>query len=125
MLAKDLASDNEKAGCKSLDFGVKRLVLFRRFLKMLKRALRPAAFALFLTFALLAGAEICRAQGGAIADKTKEAQKLPGFFNLYWDAKAGKLWLDVDKWNTEFLYQSGLKAGVGSNDIGLDRGQMG
>jgi len=60
-----------------------------------------------------------------IADKTREAQKLPGYFNLYWDAKQGKLWLEIDKWDTEFLYQSSLPAGVGSNDIGLDRGQLG
>jgi hypothetical protein len=52
-------------------------------------------------------------------------QKWAGYFNLYWDAKQGKLWLEIDKWGTEFLYQSGLPAGIGSNDIGLDRGQLG
>jgi hypothetical protein len=52
-------------------------------------------------------------------------EKKPGYFNLYWDAKQGKLWLEIDKWNSEFLYQSGLPAGIGSNDIGLDRGQLG
>jgi len=69
-----------------------------------------------------------RAQAPApatIAEKVKDAQKLPGYFNLYWDVKQGKLWLEIDKWNTEFLYQSSLPAGVGSNDIGLDRGQLG
>jgi hypothetical protein len=35
------------------------------------------------------------------------------------------LWLEIDKWGTDFLYQSGLPAGIGSNDIGLDRGQLG
>lgn len=60
-----------------------------------------------------------------IAEKTAGSQKLAGYFNLYWDAKQGKLWLEIDKWGTEFLYQSGLSAGVGSNDIGLDRGQLG
>jgi uncharacterized protein DUF4953/uncharacterized protein DUF5117 len=60
-----------------------------------------------------------------IAEKTAGAQKLPGYFNLFWDAKQGKLWLEIDKWSSEFLYQSGLSAGVGSNDIGLDRGQLG
>ena len=65
------------------------------------------------------------AQTATIAEKTKDAQKLAGYFNLYWDAKAGKLWLEIDKWDAEFLYQSSLAAGVGSNDIGLDRGQMG
>src|SRR6202000_1302581 len=61
----------------------------------------------------------------SIAEKTKDATKLAGYFNIYWDARAGKLWLEIDKWNTEFLYQTSLPAGVGSNDIGLDRGQMG
>jgi hypothetical protein len=70
-------------------------------------------------------APVTSAQAGTIAEKSKDAQKLPGYFNLYWDAKAGKLWLEIDKWGTEFLYQSGLTAGVGSNDIGLDRGQLG
>jgi len=61
----------------------------------------------------------------SIATKVAGARALPGFFNLYWDEKQGKLWLEIDKWQTEFLYQSGLSAGVGSNDIGLDRGQLG
>ena len=60
-----------------------------------------------------------------IAEKTGGMERLAGYFNLYWDAKQGKLWLEIDKWNSEFLYQSGLPAGVGSNDIGLDRGQLG
>jgi hypothetical protein len=60
-----------------------------------------------------------------IAEKTAGAAKLAGYFTLYWDAKAGKLWLEIDTWGTEFLYQSSLPAGIGSNDIGLDRGQLG
>ena len=60
-----------------------------------------------------------------IAEKTTSAQKLPGYFKLYWDAKQGKLWLEIDKWSSEFLYQTSLPAGIGSNDIGLDRGQLG
>src|SRR5258708_4112722 len=71
----------------------------------------------------LAGPETPAA--ATIAEKTAGAQKLAGYFNLYWDAKQGKLWLEIDKWGSEFLYQSGLPAGVGSNDIGLDRGQLG
>jgi hypothetical protein len=71
-----------------------------------------------------AGADDAKAPA-TIAEKTAGAQKLTGYFNLYWDAKTGKLWLEIDKWGTEFLYQSALPAGVGSNDIGLDRGQLG
>ncbi len=64
-------------------------------------------------------------QTPTISAKTATAKKLPGYFDLYWDAKQGKLWLAIDKWSAEFLYQSSLAAGVGSNDIGLDRGQLG
>src|ERR1700675_4401753 len=60
-----------------------------------------------------------------IAEKTAGMDKLSGFFPVYWDAKAGKMWLEIDKWNTEFLYIESLPAGIGSNDIGLDRGQLG
>src|SRR3984893_5406851 len=61
----------------------------------------------------------------SIAEKTKSMEKMAGYFNIYWDAEQGKLWLEIDKWGTEFLYQSSMPAGIGSNDIGLDRGQLG
>ena len=61
----------------------------------------------------------------AIAEKVAGMQKFPGYFPFYWDARAGKIWLEVDKWNIEFLYVESLPAGIGSNDIGLDRGQLG
>jgi hypothetical protein len=60
-----------------------------------------------------------------IADKVAGMEKFPGYFPFYWDARAGKLWLEIDKWNSEFLYVESLPAGLGSNDIGLDRGQLG
>src|SRR5262245_44025163 len=53
----------------------------------------------------------------SIAAKVAGMRALPGFFPLYWDDKEGKLWLEIDRWQSEFLYQSGLAAGVGSNDI--------
>src|SRR5215510_9977564 len=61
----------------------------------------------------------------SLSEKVAGMEKFPGFFPFYWDAKAGKLWLEIDKWNTEFLYVESLPAGIGSNDIGLDRGQLG
>ena len=60
-----------------------------------------------------------------ITEKTADMEKLPGYFTFYWDAGEGKVWLEIDKWDTEFLYVNSLPAGVGSNDIGLDRGQLG
>jgi len=61
----------------------------------------------------------------SIEQKVAGMEKLPGFFTYYWDAREGKIWLQVDKWDTEFLYVESLPNGVGSNDIGLDRGQPG
>lgn len=65
------------------------------------------------------------AQSVSIKDKTKGLEKTEGYFDYYWDEAKGKLWLEVDKINEEFLYVNSLAAGVGSNDIGLDRGQLG
>jgi hypothetical protein len=64
-------------------------------------------------------------QAQSISEKVKDMQKFPGFFTFYWDANTGNIWLEIDKWNTEFLYVEALPAGIGSNDIGLDRGQLG
>ena len=61
----------------------------------------------------------------SIQEKTRGMEKFPGFFADYWDAREGKIWLEVDNWNKEFLYVESLPNGVGSNDIGLDRGQPG
>jgi hypothetical protein len=80
----------------------------------------------FLLFLLLIGFVSAQAQKPqTIAEKVAGMQKFPGFFPFYWDNKTGKIWLEIDKWNTEFLYVESLPAGIGSNDIGLDRGQLG
>ena len=50
---------------------------------------------------------------------------MPGFLPLHYEEKTGKLWMEVSRWNTDLLYYPSLPAGVGSNDIGLDRGQLG
>lgn len=56
---------------------------------------------------------------------TTGMKKYAGFVDFWWDTKAGKIWLEIDQLDTEFLYVNSLPAGVGSNDIGLDRGQLG
>jgi hypothetical protein len=84
----------------------------------------------FLMFAAIAPAQNSASEKQhkappTIGEKTSGMQKLPGFFTYYWDASDGKLWLQIDKWNTQFLYYETLPNGVGSNDVGLDRGQPG
>ena len=60
-----------------------------------------------------------------IEEKTKDLKKYEGFFNFYWDENAGKIWIEVNRFDTEFLYVQSLPAGLGSNDVGLDRGLLG
>ncbi|WP_411767457.1 zinc-dependent metalloprotease [Winogradskyella sp. A3E31] len=48
-----------------------------------------------------------------------------GFFDFYYDDSEDKIYLKVDKLETDFLYVNSLATGVGSNDIGLDRGKLG
>lgn len=55
----------------------------------------------------------------------KNVKDFIGFFNFSYDQSYDKIYLMVDKIDHEFLYVSSLATGVGSNDIGLDRGQLG
>ncbi|HEY6332924.1 MAG TPA: DUF5117 domain-containing protein [Blastocatellia bacterium] len=61
----------------------------------------------------------------SISEKTAPFHKMDGYIPLYWDDVGGKMYMEISRFNTEFLYQVSLPAGVGSNDIGLDRGQLG
>lgn len=60
-----------------------------------------------------------------IAEKTSSMEKYEGFFDFWWDEAEGKIWLEVDKIDEEVIYVNSLAAGLGSNDIGLDRSQLG
>ncbi len=75
----------------------------------------------------LPGAAYAQADGGlpAIESHTAGFERFDGFFPLYWDDDAGTLWLEIGHLGDEVLYVNALAAGVGSNDIGLDRGQLG
>jgi Met-zincin/Domain of unknown function (DUF5117) len=59
-----------------------------------------------------------------IEERTAGLKKMDGFFPLYWDEAAGRLWMEVSKLDTEVLYSTGFGAGLGSNDIGIDRGAL-
>ena len=65
--------------------------------------------------------------GAVLADDLAlgEYEALPGFVDLWWDEDAGRLLMRVDEFDVPFLYQTSLPRGVGSNDLGLDRGQLG
>ncbi|MFN4976858.1 MAG: zinc-dependent metalloprotease [Bacteroidota bacterium] len=61
----------------------------------------------------------------SIAEKSKGLAKFEGFLPFYRDDANGKIWLEINQLNTELLYVMSLPAGLGSNDIGLDRGLLG
>ena len=52
-------------------------------------------------------------------------EKYTGLFDFYYDKDNDKIYLEVTNLEKEFLYVYSLSNGVGSNDIGLDRGQLG
>ncbi len=68
-----------------------------------------------------AGAEEPR----SISEATGGFEHLPGFLDLFWDSRGGRLFLEIDSFDDDLLYIESLSAGLGSNDIGLDRGQLG
>lgn len=51
--------------------------------------------------------------------------QMEGFFDLYWDDAKGACYLAIGEFDQPFLFVNSLVTGLGSNDIGLDRGQMG
>ena len=61
----------------------------------------------------------------SILEKTKGLSRIDGYFPFYKDDQNGKIWLELNKLDTEILYAMSLPSGLGSNDIGLDRGLMG
>ncbi len=73
---------------------------------------------------MLCGNILCNAQ---FLDKKKKLQRFDGYFNFQYSEADGEIYLEVpkDKLEEEFLYVHSLRTGLGSNDIGLDRGQLG
>ncbi len=83
-----------------------------------------------LAVALTAGPATTQArQGGggdppSIEDRTASMDPMDGFLPIYWDEAAGRIWLEIGIWDTDILHAAGVGAGLGSNDIGIDRGQQ-
>ncbi|WP_438864746.1 zinc-dependent metalloprotease [Neptunicella sp.] len=65
------------------------------------------------------------AQSPSIKKFTQDCQYQSGYFDLCYQADSGKVFLRISKFAQPLLFQSSLPQGIGSNDIGLDRGQLG
>jgi len=69
--------------------------------------------------------EPAKASVTPIEAKIAGLKKYPGFIEFYYDEKQDKVLMLIDKFNSELLYVESLAAGVGSNDLGLDRNSLG
>ncbi len=78
---------------------------------------------LFLGLAFTASAADVNNKNFASFIKDKTLQQ--GYFSFYHDEEEGKIYLQIEDFEQQFLFQSSLPHGIGSNDIGLDRGQLG
>ena len=104
---------------------------------MNRRLLISLAAALLLATPSFAGAPPkgdAEAPGGpppTIAKATADAEKRAGLLTFYVDRQKGKVWLEVpaakDKSGevASYIYQEAITTGLGSNPVGLDRGQLG
>ena len=61
----------------------------------------------------------------SLAERISGMERLDGFIPVLWEESTGKLYLEVPTDGREFIYVVSLTAGIGSNDIGLDRSQLG
>ena len=86
--------------------------------------MKPQSWTLLLALIAVPGLAQA-AQEREAADVISESTQAEGFINLFYDAKAGQLYLEPSRLNQPMLLLSSLPHGAGSNDIGLDRGQLG
>ncbi|MDP9009571.1 MAG: zinc-dependent metalloprotease [Pseudomonadota bacterium] len=100
---------------------------------MLEKILREIALRAMIVVSLilcssdfLLAADSLSSSGGipTIEARTSGMRHMPGFLPLHWDAKAGRLYLEIPLLDTDMLYFDSLPFGTGSNDLGLDRGQV-
>ncbi|MXW18150.1 MAG: DUF5117 domain-containing protein [Gemmatimonadetes bacterium] len=95
---------------------------FRRATPSLLLSLASAFLATLVPMA----APIATAQEplSTITEKTRGTTAMEGFFNLYWHDGDGVLYWELDLTAGEFLYQISMGSGLGSNPVGIDRGQL-
>ena len=60
----------------------------------------------------------------SIEQHTEGMTQMDGLFDLYWDNANGSLFWEISELDTEFLYQISMGSGLGSNPVGIDRGQL-
>src|SRR5580692_9253989 len=83
----------------------------------------------FVTVSVVLATALCSAANPestpTIHDRIAGMKAADGLFPTAWDAKSGKLFVEIHKFDQDFLLVGCLPYGLGSNDIGLDRGRLG
>lgn len=80
-----------------------------------------------LFFALTLSSAFADTKAASLQEYVSTLESKKGFYSLHYRQADGKLYLQIatSQLNQPFIFQSSLPYGVGSNDIGLDRGQLG
>lgn len=98
---------------------------FRKSCVQLRRPSLSLSQRLLLVSAFLVNVLTASAQSlPSIEETVAGTDAITGYFNLYWDEDTGKMYWEIDKLDTEFLYQISMGSGLGSNPVGIDRGQL-
>lgn len=84
-----------------------------------------AALAVFGLATVLAPTDVTAQEPiPTIESHTEGMERMEGFFDLYWDDDTGHLFWEIAELDTEFMYQISMGSGLGSNPVGIDRGQL-
>ncbi|RUO25313.1 peptidase [Aliidiomarina minuta] len=86
-------------------------------MKLLTALFRLASVLVLLSFSV--------ANASSIAEFTEDMQAHKGYYDFFYDSTEDKVYLQVPRNTAPFIFQSSLPRGIGSNDLGLDRGQLG
>ena len=77
-------------------------------------------------FCLIFNINSAQNKGKSKSNKSSEKiQSFSGLFDFIYNHDKDRIYLTVSELEKEFLYVNSLSAGMGNNDIGLDRGQLG
>lgn len=87
----------------------------------------PVAIKLYLCFFLSLFFNFAQASSEdvSLATLLNNEEVKTGFFDVWYDKSEDKTYLKIPKQSGDFIYQTSLPHGLGSNDVGLDRGQLG
>jgi len=95
------------------------------FHKAARRVKASGKLAIAITVLFVVSTSSALAALPSIGEFTSDMIKKDGLLPVYYDNERDKVYLAVPTDHAEYLFQSSLPYGVGSNDIGLDRGQLG